>query len=81
MSDLIDRTELRRILRDNGLYSTAVRQVVEAAPAVEDEATRLIKEMQADLLSVARLNDTMRQTIALLIKENQHLKMELDRKG
>lgn len=75
MADLIDRTELRRTLRDNGLYSTAVRQVIEAASAVEDDATALIKEMQADLVRVGKLNESLRLANSVLLKENQELKL------
>lgn len=75
MADLIDRTELRKALRDNGLYSTAVRLVIEAAPAVEDDATVLIKEMQTDLVRVAKLNESLRLANSVLLKENQELKL------
>jgi len=78
MADLIDRTELRKVLRDNGLYSTAVRQVIEAAPSVEDDATVLIKEMQTDLVRVANLNESLKLANAVLLWENRELKQQLE---
>ena len=81
MSDLIDRTELRRILRDNGLYSTAVRRVVEATPAVEDDMERFIRTMQADMTRMGKLNESLRIANNVLLKENQELKEKLNMGG
>lgn len=77
MADLIDRTELRKALRDNGLYYTAVRQVIEAAPAVEDDVSRFIKTMQADITRMGKLNESLRMANNLLSRENQELKERL----
>ena len=78
MSDLIDRTELRRILRDNGLYSTSVRRVVETMPCVDDTAAALIRAMGADLERLAKLNESMRMANNELLKENLELKEKLN---
>ena len=78
MSDLIDRTELRRILRDNGLYSTAVRRVIETIPCVDDTAAALIRAMGADLERLAKLNESMRMANNELLKENLELKEKLN---
>lgn len=77
MADLIDRTELRRILRDNGLYYSAVRQIIEAAPCVDDTAAALIRAMGADLERLAKINESMRMANGELLKENLELKEKL----
>jgi hypothetical protein len=77
MNDLIDRTELRKAMRDNGLYYTAVRQIIEAAPCVDDTATALIRAMGADLERMSKLNESLRMANSVLLKENQELKERL----
>lgn len=77
MADLIDRTELRKALRDNGLYYTAVRQVIEAAPAAEDDVSRFILTMQADITRIGKLNESLRIANNELLKENHELKERL----
>ena len=78
MADLIDRTELIRILRDEGLYYTALKRVIDSLPAVEVEAPRLMKELNADLWRLAKLNEALRQTNALLLNENKELQRQLE---
>ena len=77
MADLIDRTDLRRELRDSGLYYSAVRQIVEAAPCVDDTATALIRAMGADLERLAKINESLRMANSELLKENLELKEKL----
>ena len=77
MADLIDRTELRRILRDNGLYYSGVRKIIEAAPCVDDTATALVRAMGADLERLAKINESMRMANSELLKENLELKEKL----
>lgn len=78
MADPVDRIELRRELRDQGLYSTSVRQVVEALPVVGEESTALIRDMQADLLRVGRLNESLRLANSALLTENKALKTQIE---
>jgi NADH:ubiquinone oxidoreductase subunit D len=77
MADLIDRTELRNAMRDNGLYYTAVRQIIEAAPCVDDTAAALIRTMGADLDRLGKLTVSLRLANSVLLKENQELKERL----
>ena len=78
MVDPIDRTALIKVLRDHGLYSKAVMELINEAPTVEDDATALIKKMQADIIRVGKLNESLSMANRELVKKNADLKMELD---
>ena len=78
MADLIDRTELRKVLRDHGMYYRELRLVIEAAPCVDDTAAALVRAMGADLERLAKLNESMRMANNELLKENMELKEKLN---
>lgn len=78
MTDLIDRTALIRLLRDEGLYYSALKHVIDSLPAVEGTAEALARELQADLMRVGRLNESLRTSCAALVEENKALKQRLE---
>ena len=77
MSDLIDRTVLIRILRDEGLYYAALKRVIDSVFPAEDTAEALARELQADLMRVSRLNESLRTACTALVEENKALKEQL----